>query len=214
MYDLLSILIDTGAGFLSMLPFLILLEILARREIPYIPLKHLIGDGIFCFFLSSILALAKVPSFYEMRLPSGWNIVPFRGILEEPAQAVSKILLFLPLGFLLPLLFRKYQKPSRCLVYGILFSGAMELWQLFSFHSMNIDDLLLNALGMAAGYGLFALWCIIWPPTAEVMSLSDQTLASLPALLELETGILTAAACAGAFFMTSAVRGWIWKIFL
>ena len=23
-----------------------------------------------------------------------------------------------------------------------------------------------------------------------------------------------AAACAGAFFMTSAVRGWIWKIFL
>ena len=41
-------------------------EILARKEIPYIPLKHLIGDGIFCFFLSAILALTGVPSFYEM----------------------------------------------------------------------------------------------------------------------------------------------------
>ena len=51
MYYFLTILIDTGAGFFSMLPFLILLEILARKEIPYIPLKHLIGDGIFCFFL-------------------------------------------------------------------------------------------------------------------------------------------------------------------
>ena len=50
MYYFLTILIDTGAGFFSMLPFLILLEILARKEIPYIPLKHLIGDGIFCFF--------------------------------------------------------------------------------------------------------------------------------------------------------------------
>ncbi len=213
MYYFLTILIDTGAGFLSMLPFLILLEILARREIPYIPLKHLIGDGVFCFFLSSVLALTGVPSFYEMRLPS-WSAASFSGILSDPAGALGKVLLFLPLGFLLPLLFRKYQKPSRCLLYGFLFSLAMQVWQLFSFRSMNAGDLLWNMLGMIAGFGLFALWRALWPPTAEAMSLSDKALSSLPALLELESGFLTAAACAGAFFMTSAVRGWIWKIFL
>ena len=103
MYYFLTILIDTGAGFFSMFPFLILLEILARKEIPYIPLKHLIGDGIFCFFLSAILALTGVPSFYEMRLPSGWNVAPFQSILADPIQSLGKILLFLPMGFLLPL---------------------------------------------------------------------------------------------------------------
>ena len=214
MYYFLTILIDTGAGFFSMLTFLILLEILARKEIPYIPLKHLIGDGLFCFFLSAILALTGVPSFYEMRLPSGWNVAPFQSILADPIQSLGKILLFLPMGFLLPLLFRKYQKPSRCLLYGLSFSLIVEIWQLFSFRSMSVDDLLLNMLGMAAGFGLFSLWRLLWPPTAEVMSLSDQTLSSLPAMLELESGFLTAAACAGALFMTSAVRGWIWRIFL
>jgi len=65
---------------------------------------------------------------------------------------------FIPLGILLPLLFKKLRTAFRTIVMVFLFSLAFETAQLLLILGVfDVDDLLLNTLGGAIGYGLFAL---------------------------------------------------------
>ena len=62
---MLSLFIDAASGALAVLPFLIILEIVARRLIPFLPLRHLVGEGMLSFLLAALLSVAQVPGFYE-----------------------------------------------------------------------------------------------------------------------------------------------------
>lgn len=59
MLQLLTYLIDIASGVLAVLPFLILLEIMAYRLIPSLPLQHLLGDGLLCLILAALLSRAR-----------------------------------------------------------------------------------------------------------------------------------------------------------
>lgn len=214
MFFFISILIDAGAGFLSVLPFLILLEVLARKQIPFLPLKHLIGCGIFCCILSAILSITGVPAVYEMRFHADMNLLPFADLASNTMQYIENILLFLPVGALLPLLFKKFQKLSCCALYGFLFSLAIELIQLLGFRATDIDDLLMNTLGTMAGFAIFSLLQTLYPPVAGALSIAEEKAEKLPALLELEAHFLTAAAWAGALLITPVIKNIIWTLVL
>lgn len=225
MYFLLSLIIDAAAGFFSALPFLILLEILACRQIPALPLMHLIGDGIFCFFLSVILSITGIPAVYELHPNVNINLIPLVDITSNTLQYLENLLLFLPAGLLLPLLFPDFRNALRCVRYGFFFSLAVELVQLLCYRATDIDDLLMNTLGCAAGYGLFLLVKKCVPsfadrflPQPALSSDSAQARPSSqkepPALLKLEAHFLTAAAWAGALLLTPAVKHVIWALIL
>lgn len=214
MHYLISIIIDAAAGFLSMLPFLILLELLARKQIPLLPMRHLIGNGIFCFFLSAILAVTGVPALYEMHPGGNCNLIPFVDITTNTIQYVLNIVLFLPVGLLLPLLHHKFQKPISCLRFGFFFSLAIEMMQLFSFRATDIDDLLMNTLGTALGFMLFLLLKKLFPTATADFSLSDRKQKELPALFEREAHFLLAAAWAGALFFIPLMENMIWGLFI
>lgn len=214
MFFFISILIDAGAGILSVLPFLILLEVLIRKLIPFLPLKHLIGCGIFCGFLSVVLSVTGVPAIYEMQLDININLLPFVDLTSNTLQYIENILLFLPAGALLPLLYKKFQKLSRCALYGFLFSLAIELMQLFCFRTTDLDDLLTNTLGTIAGFGIFALLQKLYPPVADEFSIPAEKAEKLPALFELEVHFLTAAAWAGALLLTPVIKNIIWALVL
>lgn len=213
MYIFTTTAVGAGAGLLSISPFLILLEIMARKQIPQLPLRHMLGSGLFCLTLSVILSVAGIPAVYSMRLHADVSLIPFADITDA-AQPLKSFLLFLPIGALLPLLYRDRQKLSSCVRYGFLFSLAIELLQLFSVHATDITDLLMNTLGTAAGYGIFALFRKLYPPAAAEFSLSEQQTEKLPALFRLEACILTAAAWAAALLFAPAIRKIIWTIFV
>lgn len=100
------------------------------------------------------------------------NLIPFRTISEEisgiPGLAVEdkciiatlnilgNLLLYIPVGFLLSM--NKRLRISRALLLGVLLSCLFEILQYFSGRSADIDDLLLQLLGFAAGYGFCKLW--------------------------------------------------------
>lgn len=212
MFFFISILISAVAGFLSMLPFLILLEVLARKQIPFLPLRHLIGCGIFCFFLSAILSITGTPAIYEMRFDANINLLPFADLSTNALQYIENILLFVPIGALLPLLYQKFQKLSRCALYGFFLSLAIELMQLFSFRATDIDDLLMNTSGAIAGFALFWLLQKLYPPIAIEFSISEEKAKKLPAVFELEAHFLTAAAWSGALLTTPVIKNIIWTL--
>jgi len=100
----------------------------------------------------------------------GVNLVPFRTIKSfmnlHPSTStqakvynlLGNVALFVPMGFLLPLLFRRANSFGKVFLASFLVSLCFELFQLFT-HTGNfdVDDLILNSLGGIVGYLCFTM---------------------------------------------------------
>jgi len=92
------------------------------------------------------------------------NLIPFRTIIEmlthglaaAVVNIIGNIVMFMPLGFIPPLLWGKSKLiNSAWLAFNISF--CIEIVQLFLPHrATDIDDLILNTLGGIVG------WCVYW----------------------------------------------------
>ena len=70
----------------------------------------------------------------------------------------GNILIFSPFAAILPVLFRGMRRPFRTIGLGILVSLWIEMLQLVTrVGSFDVDDILLNAVGCAVGYVIFAV---------------------------------------------------------
>ena len=93
--------------------------------------------------------------------------VPFRGIYRMLANGLSlydvenilgNVILFVPVGILCPLLFRKISKWYTMFLGGLGMSLVIEITQLFIDRGPDVDDLILNTAGMMAGYIIFMVF--------------------------------------------------------
>lgn len=131
---------------------------------------------IFILFTAALLALAfegtygtpaaMLESMYH-RVTSGEriNLVPFRSISTFfhhfipdvfLVNIVGNIVMFMPWGFGLVLLWKKNQSVGRVLFFCFLISALIETGQLFIGRSVDVDDLILNFAGGCAGAALCA----------------------------------------------------------
>ena len=70
----------------------------------------------------------------------------------------GNVLLFLPLGFYPPRLFSKLQRLWKTIAFAASIIIAVEVTQVLTLRgNCDIDDLLLNLIGTAIGYGMFRL---------------------------------------------------------
>ena len=98
------------------------------------------------------------------------NLIPFgdeknlRFFLQLGLNAV----MFMPFGFMLPVLWEKCRTWSSTLLAGFFTSLAIEIIQLFSFRATDVDDLIMNTLGACLGYVLsWALFRKKWAREPE-----------------------------------------------
>ena len=91
-------------------------------------------------------------------LEKNFNLIPFKNIVNS--SSLYNIILTVPFGFLLPFICR--MNLLKLLLAGIGFSGILELLQAlagilagYSTRVIDINDLICNTAGAAAGYGLF-----------------------------------------------------------
>ncbi len=70
---------------------------------------------------------------------------------------IGNLLLFIPLGFLLPLLFKSCSF-LKVFLYSFLFSCMIEIIQLMLPRGTDIDDVWLNSLGGIIGWILFKIF--------------------------------------------------------
>ena len=76
--------------------------------------------------------------------------------LQVQQRLASNVLAFVPFGLFLPLLVKRMRAPGKILLLGFEFSLLVEIVQLFSkVGSFDVDDILLNTLGVVLGYAGF-----------------------------------------------------------
>lgn len=81
-------------------------------------------------------------------------------------QVLGNVLLYLPLGLLLPLIWRECTW-WRTAAVGLAVSLVTELVQPVFGRSFDLDDLIANLLGTLAGWLLFALFRLVLPRAVE-----------------------------------------------
>ncbi|MBE5963167.1 MAG: VanZ family protein [Lachnospiraceae bacterium] len=118
--------------------------------------------------VTSILYLTIFIGGFDFTFHPGYhllNLVPFiwirqtyiMGAAKMFQQLVLNIVMFVPLGFILPIVFvsmRKWWKMILCVIAFIL---CIEAFQYFIGRAADVDDLIMNTLGAVIGYGLMKL---------------------------------------------------------
>lgn len=106
--------------------------------------------------------------YARSRWQQGWgiNLSPgytIRSMLEKGSRGqklinlAGNVLIFAPLGFLPPLLWRRLRHWWAALGLSAGVSSLIEFLQLFLGRSVDVDDVILNVLGGFVGYVLFCL---------------------------------------------------------
>ena len=91
------------------------------------------------------------------------NLTPLVHLLEYKSRkemlltVIGNFALFIPSGIILPILYPKLDRFWKVVTAGALLSLCIEIIQLpFSVRASDVDDLILNTLGVMAGYGIYA----------------------------------------------------------
>lgn len=102
------------------------------------------------------------------------NMVPFKTILDylngvndfygnanrtvRMINLVGNICLFIPFGFLFPIVFDKLSKVQNTVIFGLLLSVFIEIMQFFIERSTDIDDIILNGIGVFCGFVCYKIF--------------------------------------------------------
>ncbi len=109
-----------------------------------------------------------VGDFKDRIVQGGWgiNLIPFKtvksyikysGTFHAVLNILGNVLIFVPMGFMLPLLYEDLRSYKRTLAFTVVICILVETIQFFVGRSVDIDDLILNAIGASIGYLLYKL---------------------------------------------------------
>lgn len=146
--------------------------------------KHEILIILFIAYLAGLASQTIIPRFdFGVASNTGFyfyvhigsirhiNLIPFRTIAQQFAGEIgvnandiasvaalnlaANLLLFSPLGFFLPAIWDKFTSIKRTILTGLSIVVLIETIQFFIGRSTDIDDVLLNTMGIAVGYGIY-----------------------------------------------------------
>lgn len=168
---------DMGFYMVLILPVILVVRIIQiKRNNQKANLIREAGIVLFFMYIAGLLSQTILPAVStndgNVEFVNGdhkaINLEPFRVLIEtynairylnlwQPflINFLGNIVMFLPLGFFLPLLWKKFNHAWKVVGTGLLLSLAIEILQLPQMRSSDVDDLWLNTLGTALGYLLF-----------------------------------------------------------
>jgi glycopeptide antibiotics resistance protein len=138
----------------------------------------------FCLYLYMVClaAITILPRRFSLFNPSdapGLNLSPIRNTWRQLNDAIAtqnqsmiwlawenilgNIILFIPLGVLLPLISIRYRSFWKVTIIGLLCSAFIETIQWISryydvYRTTDIDDVILNTLGTMIGFGIATIY--------------------------------------------------------
>ena len=87
------------------------------------------------------------------------HIAEFDTTVDLLINIIGNVVLFIPSGIILPVLYRSLRRLGKAVAAGAALSLCIELLQLpVSSRATDIDDLILNTLGCAIGYGIYVIF--------------------------------------------------------
>lgn len=148
-YELLTVLVPVCVSWL----------LYQKRRSPSLSHVQHILTVIFALYIFAVFQVTGVGTLYDALLyrlefrPEQLNLIPFSDGVG--ITGYLNILLFVPFGMLVPLLWPRMDHPTILACSGFGFSLLIELSQLLNNRRTDIDDLLLNTLGALIGYVVF-----------------------------------------------------------
>lgn len=142
--------------------------------------------GVFVLYIIALLSQTIMPSFnigrdsltgeifFQLNLENpnaSVNVIPFntiKGFIHsnnnvdswEQVSALNilaNILFFLPLGFFVPILWKRFDSLKSIVLFGWGGTFAVEFIQYFIGRSSDIDDIILNVISIVVGYGIYSV---------------------------------------------------------
>lgn len=150
----------------ALIPFLVVLVIFRRTQkkkgVFYTQYSFL-AMIVFAVYMVGVYHFTGAGTIYDgLMYQFEWrkdqfNWIPFSNSIDVVAYVLN-VVLFVPLGLLVPIIWKKMNKLSNLLATGFLFTILIEASQLLNNRRTDIDDILLNVLGAVVGFGLFRLF--------------------------------------------------------
>lgn len=109
----------------------------------------------------------------DLRMRSYANLIPlvetikmfkdnFMGLGNSLYNVLGNVLLFVPLGFGIPLFFKNHNRLRKVAFYGFVASFSIELLQYLTCTNFtDIDDIIFNTLGAIIGFVIFNIFILI-----------------------------------------------------
>lgn len=107
---------------------------------------------VFSIYLAAMYAAAGLPDVLYVRFDPNFNFRPFQYMFSAWQTTALNVMLFVPLGGLLPVLWKEYQSLPRTLCFGFALTFSIEFLQIFTYRATDVNDLITNTLGTLAGY--------------------------------------------------------------
>lgn len=144
---------ETLSAAVVLLPLLLILQ----SAVFHRP-KNYFGYILFALYIAAVysaVGLADISYIRYARWEPHTNWIP--SIDPLGADTILNVAMFFPLGFLLPLLWRRYRSFFHTLLFGICLSALIEFFQIFGGRATDINDLLTNTLGAVLGWAIARL---------------------------------------------------------
>ena len=119
----------------------------------------------FTFFPMSRIDGRVQPLIYDAAtaFPFRINLIPFVNLFDYDSKkdlllnVIGNTAMFIPSGIVLPIIYRKLNNFWKVIAAGAMISLCIEIIQLpFRVRASDVDDLILNVLGVVIGYGIYA----------------------------------------------------------
>ena len=127
--------------------------------------RHIIWIYIYLFYgYLAVQEAAGIGTIWDLiaygKLDNSINLIPISS--EGAMTYILNIIMFMPFGFLLPLIWKNFRNAKKVVLMGFLMSLAIEICQLFNIRTTDIDDLLMNTLGTLVGYCCWKVFSLIF----------------------------------------------------
>ena len=182
----------------SLIPLLIMLILFRRVRGKYstsVSKWHYILPAVFAIYIIAVFHITGVGTLYdgltaEMEdMKERINLIPFSNKIDIIGYLLN-VVMFIPLGFFIPLIWKQLGKLSNAILAGAAFSILIELSQLLSYRGTDVDDLITNTLGAVIGYIMYKLWARLCKPKYQFTGFDSRELPAYILILFLGRFIL------------------------
>ena len=153
MVRLLSMGIEVFSSVIFVIPAVFILQYAVFRQRSF---SRTVTVMIFMLYLMGVFAVVGIPTIHSWHFHPEFNLIPVIDIVNSPLDyirnTVLNIILFVPLGFLVPAVWKEYRSLRASVWMGLMFSVFIEVSQIFTFRLSDIDDLITNTAGCVLGY--------------------------------------------------------------
>ena len=163
MLPISDILIRSISGYVFMVPVLIFYFLYLKKSKRKQSSFHIFAVFLFYYYLFGILTVTGIGYTSKMSFRPKISLVPFLDMISGPIDTMLNVVLFVPLGVFLPLLYKKYSHIKTVALTGFLFSLSIEIFQMFGWGSTDINDLITNTAGVCVGYLAYYLLSKVLP---------------------------------------------------